>query len=79
MRIRIPTMLISWEGQEMENQRHRLKSRDCIQRETWCMGPYARVDLNPMQESTSSSNQGLVIWPLQVFMDSQKGNYGLKR
>ncbi len=62
-------------------------NRYCIQRETWCMGPYAgvdcnltlcrlqsrlstctkgqpcaRVDLNPMPESTFSPSQGLRIW-----------------
>ncbi len=60
-----------------------------IQRETWCMGPYAgadynltlcllqsrlqhiqhgqpyaKVDLNPVPESTLSPSQGLWIWPL---------------
>ncbi len=42
--------LISWGGGggglEMENHRQHPKSRDCIQRETWCMEPYARVDYN---------------------------------
>ncbi len=28
--------------------------------------PYARVDLNPMQESTLSPSQGLRIWPQYV-------------
>jgi hypothetical protein len=28
--------------------------------------PYARVDLNPMPESTLSPSQGLWIWPLHV-------------
>jgi hypothetical protein len=28
--------------------------------------PYARVDLNPMPESTLSPNQGLWIWPQLV-------------
>ncbi len=46
--------------------------RDCIQRETWCMGPYAGVDYNlipyvdsntctlgnPMPESTLSPSKG---------------------
>jgi hypothetical protein len=27
--------------------------------------PYARVDLNPMPESTLSPSQGLGIWPLE--------------
>jgi hypothetical protein len=27
--------------------------------------PYARVDLNPMPESTLSPSQGLRIWPLE--------------
>ncbi len=38
--------------------------------------PYARVDLNPMQESTLSSSQGLRIWPLiqEGINDPQKKN-----
>jgi hypothetical protein len=66
--------------------RNSRETRGCIQRETWCMGPYAgvdynltlcplqhmyhgrpyaRVDLNPLLESTLSSSQGLRIWSQQ--------------
>ncbi len=43
-----------------------------IQRKTWCMGPYARVDLNPMPESTLSPIQGLLIWPLDTVLVSER-------
>jgi hypothetical protein len=42
--------------------------RGRIQRKTWCMGPYARIDSitftmgNPMPESTLTPSQGLRIW-----------------
>ncbi len=33
---------------------------------------YARVDLNPMSESTFSPNQGLWIWPFSTEQDSRR-------
>ncbi len=37
--------------------------------------PYARVDLNPIPETTSTPRQGLRIWPSSVFTfeDYQRG------
>jgi hypothetical protein len=34
--------------------------------------PCARVDLNPMSESTLSPNQGLWIWPFSTEQDSRR-------
>ncbi len=40
----IPTALGPPES--LGESRNSRETRDCIQRETWCMGPYAGVDYN---------------------------------